>query len=290
MIKNYFIGCPIWSNKDWVGNFFTTKAKPKDFLKEYSNVLNTVEGNSTFYGLPKIETFLKWKEESQSNFKFSFKFPQSISHNRRLVGTEQETTRFLRTVEVLEDKLGILFLQLPPFFDKSNFTTLESFLRRLPKSFTFAIEVRHKDFFDESENEIRFNELLEELGINRVMFDTQTLHSIRSNEISVLEAQRKKPKVVERIVSTAENPFLRFVGYNEVEPNLPRLNYLANFVAKWIDEGKKPFIFMHSPTDLFAPQICKEFHKILQSKVKINSVGEFPNWNRSNEPEQLNLF
>lgn len=290
MLKNYFLGCPIWSNKDWIESLFSKNAKPKDFLKQYSNVLNTVEGNSTFYGLPKVETFLKWKAEAQGNFKFSFKFPQSISHNRRLVNAEQETTKFLRTVEVLEEKLGILFLQLPPFFDKSNFATLDSFLRKLPKSFSFAVEVRHKDFFDKSENEVRFNRLLEELEINRVMFDTQTLHSIRSNETSVLEAQRKKPKVVERMLATAANPFLRFVGYNEVEPNIERLNYLANFVAKWIDEGKKPFVFMHSPNDFFAPQICKKFHQILKSKVKVNSVGDFPEWNKSEESEQLSLF
>jgi len=51
-IERYFLGCPIWSNKDWVGELFAPDAKQKDFLQQYASVFNTVEGNTTFYGLP----------------------------------------------------------------------------------------------------------------------------------------------------------------------------------------------------------------------------------------------
>jgi hypothetical protein len=47
----YCLGCPMWSNQQWVGELFTSNAKPADFLRQYSSVFNTVEGNTTFYAL-----------------------------------------------------------------------------------------------------------------------------------------------------------------------------------------------------------------------------------------------
>jgi uncharacterized protein YecE (DUF72 family) len=55
-LKRYYLGSPFWSNRDWIGSFFTPSAKPKDFLSQYSSVFNSVEGNNTFYGLPKAAT------------------------------------------------------------------------------------------------------------------------------------------------------------------------------------------------------------------------------------------
>ncbi len=105
-IDNYFLGCPIWANKEWVGEFFTKSAKPKDFLSQYSQVFNSVEGNTTFYGLPKVETVLKWKDETPPDFRFSFKFPQIISHIRMLLNAEQETFGFFKRLETLNERLG----------------------------------------------------------------------------------------------------------------------------------------------------------------------------------------
>ena len=49
---NLYIGCPIWSWKGWVGNFYPEGTKPAEFLHEYARRLTTVEGNTTFYAVP----------------------------------------------------------------------------------------------------------------------------------------------------------------------------------------------------------------------------------------------
>ena len=54
------LGCPVWSNRDWIGELFTAGAKPGDFLRQYSAVFDTVEGNNCFYGLPRPETVSRW--------------------------------------------------------------------------------------------------------------------------------------------------------------------------------------------------------------------------------------
>ncbi len=52
----FYIGCPMWGYKDWVGNLFPPHTPQSDFLRLYSRQLNTVEGNTTFYALPSAET------------------------------------------------------------------------------------------------------------------------------------------------------------------------------------------------------------------------------------------
>ena len=63
---NLYIGCPIWSWKGWVGNFYPEGTKPPDFLHEYTRRLTTVEGNTTFYAVPAQKTLEGWAEEMPS--------------------------------------------------------------------------------------------------------------------------------------------------------------------------------------------------------------------------------
>lgn len=291
MLNHYYLGCPIWSNKDWVGTLFSAEAKSKDFLKQYANVLNSVEGNSTFYGVPRQETVLKWKAEVPQNFRFCFKFPRDISHQLQLKSADKETTHFFKTLEPLGENLGVFFLQMPPGFDKTGLKQLGRYLRQLPTGFKYAVEVRHPDYFDEGEVEKYFHDVLQNYGANRVMFDTITLHGLDSEEPSVLTAQGKKPKIPPRFVVTAEHPFLRFVGSNVVEPNIPRLKHIAKIAAQWIQKGLSPYFFMHSPSDQYAPELCQTFHSLLSQHLPPSTIGEMPNW-ASELPEtgQLSLF
>jgi uncharacterized protein YecE (DUF72 family) len=65
-----YLGCPVWACPAWVGPFFTPDSKPRDFLKQYSSVFNTVEGNSTFYALPSRDTVRRWANETADGFRF----------------------------------------------------------------------------------------------------------------------------------------------------------------------------------------------------------------------------
>jgi len=297
-IQNYYLGCPIWANKDWAGEVYTKKAKPKDYLKQYAQVFNTIEGNHTFYGLPKFQSVLRWKTETPNNFKFCFKFPRTISHVYKLRNTQSELVQFFNILAPLAEQIGLFFLQLPPSFKKNGLKTLEQFLHTLPTDFKYTVEVRHLDFYDEADTEQRLNDLLQRFNINRALFDTQTLHQIQaSRDEHVLIAQHKKPKMPPRLTATAQQPFLRFVGHPTVEPNVPRLTELAQTTAQWIQEGRTPFIFLHSPSgnDFYSPHICKHFHQLLQQALKDTpvSTGKMPVWPADREkdlPQQLSLF
>ncbi len=296
--QNYYLGCPIWANKDWAGEVYTQKAKPKDYFKQYTQVFNTIEGNHTFYGLPKSKSVLRWKIEAPESFRFCFKFPKIISHTYKLKNIKSELSQFFKVLEPLSERIGVFFLQLPPSFKKNGLSTLTQFLELLPPDFNYAVEVRHLDFFDNGAIEQRFNEVLQQFKVNRALFDTQTLHQIQTaTDEHILIAQHKKPKMPPRLTVTAKQPFLRFVGHPTIEPNLPRLTELAQASAKWIQDGRTPYIFLHSPSgnDFYSPHICRQFHQLLQQALANTrfSVGEMPIWpadKEKNLPQQLTLF
>ncbi|MDA0709284.1 MAG: DUF72 domain-containing protein [bacterium] len=286
-MQHYHLGCPIWSNKDWVGKLFSADAKQKDFLPQYASVFNTVEGNTTFYGLPTPKTIARWREETPVGFKFSLKFPRAISHDKRLKNADSETDAFLDVLSSLGDRTGPSFLQLPPSFGPSDLPLLASFLGSLPYSFAYAVEVRHPAFFAESEEAL--NDVLSAHHADRVVFDTRGLHGVQTSDPAVVEAQRKKPKVPVRFVATGPNPFMRFVGHPIVEENLGILAEWVAVVAGWIEEGRTPYLFMHAQDDLYAPHLARHFHTLLSTRI---DVGQMPDWpsGQANEQNQMNLF
>ena len=79
-IRGYYLGCPGWGLKSWVGRLFPSGTRNTDFLARYAEVFNTVEGNTTFYALRRKDTVARWKDESPDEFRFCFKFPKKITH------------------------------------------------------------------------------------------------------------------------------------------------------------------------------------------------------------------
>ncbi len=273
-LQHYHLGCPEWANKDWNGEFFPAKTKASDFLKLYSSVFNTVEGNTTFYALPKAETVQRWKEEAASNFRFCFKFPKTISHQKRLKQAHEETHHFLRWLSPLEERLGPFFLQLPASFGPNEVGILEKYLRSLPNAFRYAVEVRNLQWFDAGPHETRLNELLWNLQIDRVIFDTRELHAAPANDPATEKAQQRKPKVPVRFVATSAHPFLRFVGHPDLEKNRNTLALWADQTVQWIEEGRHPYIFIHTPDDFYAPRLARHFHDLLAARLP--DIGNLP--------------
>lgn len=289
-IRRYFLGCPIWAQKGWVGELFTREARAGDFLAQYASVFNTVEGNTTFYGMPTESTVARWREETPPHFRFCFKLPRVISHDKRLVGAEAESDYFFERLAPLGERLGPFFLQLPPSFSADELPALADYLRALPRTFRYAVEVRHPDFFDAGLQEAALDTLLGELDIDRACFDTRALHAAPPLDEATREAQRKKPALPVRFTATAATPFIRYVAHPEIETND---GWLAEWVAQlsqWLDEGRTPYFFMHAPDDFYAPRLARRFHSLLAQQ---SPVGTMPTWPAdSEEPplEQLRLF
>jgi uncharacterized protein YecE (DUF72 family) len=286
-IRKYHIGLTQWGFKEWKGNFFTDDAKPDHFLKQYASVFNSVEGNTTFYRAPSPDTVKKWGEQVSDDFKFCFKFPQSITHYKRLKDVEDEVLSFLELFDPIRTKLGPFHIQLSSQFSYNEMDKLERLIETLPVHLHYALEVRHPDFYDKGKKERHLIDLMKSYRIDRVVFDTRRLHSLQNREPSVRRAQDKKPQMPVRFDAIGSKPFIRFVGANDVLNNESYLKEWAIMTADWIREGKHPYIFIHAPDTLHAPKLARYFHSEL---AKLIDIQPMPEWPSDRKDEQLGLF
>ena len=130
--------------------FIRPAPAPADFLGAYAQHFDTVEVDSTYYRIPSESMVRNWRARTPPGFTFAAKFPQVITHEKVLQDCREELANFLRTMSLLEDRLGPLLLQFP-YFNKKAFARPEDFLARLtpfleelPGGFQYALEVRNK--------------------------------------------------------------------------------------------------------------------------------------------------
>ena len=176
-----YLGCPVWSFKGWVGNFYPAGTRSTDFLREYARRLNSIEGNTTFYAVPAAKTLETWIEQTPGSFHFCLKIPKAISHERDLAGGVDRTVGFVSAVRPLASRLGPMFLQLPPGFSPRLMPELATFLSAFPRDVRLGVEVRHLDWF-EDEHRNKLNELLADHNMARVVIDTRPIRTLTGDE------------------------------------------------------------------------------------------------------------
>jgi len=139
-----------WSYNFWMGNFYPKGLTSAEFLTEYSKHFDTVEVDSTFYGIPYESTVLRWKAQTPPDFWFSLKFPRTITHEKMLKDCEQDVEGFIERISLLQGKLGPLLLQFPYGFKPEHLHVLNGLLPNLPKGHRFVVEVRNKKLLDDN--------------------------------------------------------------------------------------------------------------------------------------------
>ncbi len=289
----YFLGCPVWACAAWTGSVFRAAARRGDWLSQYSEMFTTVEGNSTFYATPSLDTARRWAQETAAGFRFALKFPQSISHHSELVRCTDELQAFLHVLEVLAeaDRLGPSFLQLHARFGPDRLDILEQFLSALPTDFPYAVEVRHPAFFAGGDDELALDTMLTRQGVDRVLFDSRAIFAGPPNDAYERESQRRKPRVPLRRTVTGKRPLVRFVGRNQIEHSRTELDEWAPIVADWIHQGLEPYFFTHAPCDTFAPAMARMFHEALTGVIpQLPPLPPTYEQRVAAHPRQLELF
>jgi uncharacterized protein YecE (DUF72 family) len=161
-----YLGTSGWSYADWEGTLYPPETTPAGRLAEYVKHFTTVEIDSTFYGTPKGTTVERWRDVAPRGFLFASKFPQEVTHERKLVNVRSEAEGFVHTMQALDDRLGPLLLQLPPDFTVEGMGVLEDFLITLPEGPRYAVEVRHRSWLGSD-----LPELLREYGAALTLVD-----------------------------------------------------------------------------------------------------------------------
>ncbi|AZD46594.1 MULTISPECIES: DUF72 domain-containing protein [Pseudomonas] len=286
MLLPYYLGCPSWSENAWREYLYPESARPTDFLGLYCQVFNAVEGNTTFYARPAEATVQRWAQTMPEHFRFTAKFPGDISHGGDLREQLGAAESFLQLLSPLGERVSPLWLQLPASFTPQRLAELSGFIDGLERP--LAVEVRHRDFFAKGDAERMLNRLLLDRGVERICLDPRALFSCTSSEPSVLHAQSKKPKVPPRPAAFTQFPQVRFIGHPQLEANDPFLVPWIDKVAGWIEEGRTPYIFLHTADNRLAAELARRFHARLMQRLP--GLPALPELYREPAAEQLGLL
>jgi uncharacterized protein YecE (DUF72 family) len=245
-----YLGTSGWSYADWEGSLYPEGIPAGSRLAEYAKHYATVEIDATFYGTPRRSTVEKWREIVPEGFLFAAKFPQEITHENSLVGSEEPTRTFVETMRHLGDRLGPLLVQLPPSFAVEGMGVLEDFLSSLPRGPRYAVEVRHRSWLGSD-----LPALLREHGAALALIDYPRM-----------------PRVED---ATAGFVYVRWLGDRREFPaghTHPRrdrsadLAWWAERIERFLSDGREVFAYANNHYQNHSPSTLEQFLKILRKK------------------------
>lgn len=286
------LGCPLWAEPDWRGALYSVGADADQRLYEYAKVFGAVEGNTTFYALPPLDTVRRWASLLPANFHFCAKLPREVSHGDRLDANHPELLRFFRHMAPLEQRLGPIWLQLPASFSPLQLDQLQAFLDALPGDYRYAVEVRHLDFFRKDDHERRLNRLLHGRGVERTIFDSRGLFASGNTDVATLDAQQKKPRLPVHAIALGQQPTVRFIAGMDNQQSLRWLQPWVSKCVQWLGEGRSPIMFMHTPDNRLAPELARLFHAQLAQRIaELPPMAHWPGeLELQQAPQQSALF
>ncbi len=168
--KRVYIGCAGWSlSRSDVPEI----AEEGTQLERYSSVFRSVEINSSFHRSHRRMTYERWAESVPESFRFSVKAPKTITHEKRLTGTDELLQKFFDEALGLGQKLGCVLIQLPPSleYEKDLVENFFGVLRTMYEG-VVVIEPRHRTWFAPEPNRH-----LQKIGVTRVAADPAVVPS-----------------------------------------------------------------------------------------------------------------
>jgi uncharacterized protein YecE (DUF72 family) len=257
----------MWTHKPWQGRFLPHPLAPGERLRSYATWCNAVEGNTTFYATPARSAVASWAAQTDPDFRFVIKLPRLITHERRLTGTDVELRAFLEAIEPLGPRAHALWIQLPGSFGPADVAVLAAFLRRLPRSYRYAVEVRHRAFFDDPGSTRLFEEALADVTAEWIPFDTTAFFQSPPASDAERDAWTKKPRMPRRTRALTGRPIVRYLGRDATERTVEGWQPWIGIVTEWLREGRSPTVFIHTPDNADALTLARRFHDDVRSRV-----------------------
>ncbi len=241
------IGTQGWVYPSWRGVFYPAGLDPKRELSHYATKFDAVEVDSSFYAIPPRRNLERWREVTPPGFVLALKFPQSITHEKGLVGAEAETEAFLERVRILGDRLGPLLMQLRPGFKAEKADDFARFLERLPRDLAVAAEFRHRSWYREETYS-----LLRERGVALSLTDHASVP-----RVDVATA----PFVYVRLLGSHDAPWEDF---SEVRVDRAEdLRAWAERLKTQLAAGRKLFVFANNHYQGHSPATARALRDLL---------------------------
>lgn len=257
----------MWTHKPWQGRFLPRSLASEERLRSYASWCNAVEGNTTFYATPARSTVASWARQTGPGFRFVIKLPKTVTHERRLTGADEDLRAFLDAIEPLGPRIHALWLQLPGSFGPADVGALSGFLRNLPASYRFAVEVRHRAFFEDPRSTRLLEGVLAARAVEWIPFDTTAFFQSPPSSDAEREAWTRKPRMPLRVGALTDHPIVRYLGRDATAPTVEGWRHWIGIVAGWLREGRSPTMFIHTPDNADALALARRFHAEVRERV-----------------------
>ncbi|GAA3699473.1 DUF72 domain-containing protein [Nonomuraea antimicrobica] len=276
----------MWTHARWQGRLLPGHLPQGERLRAYATWCDAVEGNTTFYATPSRATVETWAAQTPPDFRFVVKLPKPVTHEHRLAGGEAELGAFLDAIEPLGPRVHALWVQLPGSFAPSDVGVLAAFLRRLPRGHSYAVEVRHRAFFEDERSERLLERVLAPVAAEWVPFDTTVMFASPPTSDAERDAWTKKPRVPRRSRALTGRPIVRYLGRDDERRTVEGWRPWVETAAEWLREGRSPTVFIHTPDNADAPLLARRFHDEVRARVP--GLAPLPDPMPDDEP--LTLF
>lgn len=280
----FYCGTSSWYFDDWRGVFYSANLPKNQALNEYAIHFNSVEVNTTFYGLPTPSTLLNWLDSVPPGFRFSAKFPRLISHEQRLVGCEPASRAFLDLLRALGPAAGVGFLQLPPTFTRSqNGRELAIYLDWLAGEMgelRLAVEVRSLDLMTEA-----FARFLAERGIALALTLRAGQPDLHPLWAALMDSGEILPFAFLRFIGEDGNPLPDDRELRRPQDAL--LDQWADRIANFMAVGQEVYAYLHNPLEGHSPaSVRRLLHRVGQH----TPLADWPPAGSSGPVQQMALF
>lgn len=264
-----YVGCPVWQDDAMARKLCPPRTPKAKRLAGYARQFNSLELNSTGYGLT-VERVRKWASETSEDFRFCPKVTRDITLGPNLDGVWRLFAEQCEAVEAFGNRLGPLFLQFPESFSPARFAELERLLTTQAGRLPLAVEVRHEAWFRNPQLKDRLFTWMEAHGIASIITDTPGRRDVLHQRL------------------TTSTAFIRFNGHALGPQDYGRLDAWARRVKAWMDMGlRELYLFPHvDPVDQTI-ELAAHFIKSLNQATGLNLKP--PRLQEENEEPSLAL-
>ena len=288
--KGVYFGSSSWKYPGWTGMVYTRKypsAKTfnKECLAEYSELFPTVCADFALYDFPDADQMQVIRDQTVDGFRVSLKVtdritirrypnlprhgPNAGKQNPDFLNVELFEEAFLRPVEALREKRGVIIFEFSTFYPASgvtydNFMTMiDDFLSRLPTGYEFAIELRNREYLTAD-----YLTMLHSHGVAHVLNNWTRMPPIieQIQLAGVLTGKFSVARALLRPGRTYEEAVELFQPYDRVQEESPELRTgLAEAAIKCIAEGKKLYAYVNNRAEGNSPKTIEAILDILDS-------------------------
>ncbi len=277
--RGVYFGTSSWKYPGWKGQVYlrdypSQKAFERECLAEYAALFPTVCADFALYDFPRPDRMQLLHDQTPGEFRVSLKVtdritvkrfpnlprygPDAGAENPDFLNVELFQDAFLKPLEHLGRKLGILIFEFSTFHPSSGVTLaaylglMDRFLARLPRGYAYAVEIRNREFLTSD-----YLALLRTHGVAHVFNNwTRMPPVIEQTEIAgVLTAPFAVIRSLLKPGRTYEDAVRLFQPYESLREENPQARMgVAEAVRHCVIEGKTLYAYINNRVEGNAPK------------------------------------